>query len=40
MGNVHNRGRKSTRKVLKPEEAEKNKIKEEGRIKKSTAFNR
>ena len=38
MGNVRNRGWKSVRNVLTPEEDEK-KEKEEGRIKKSSAFN-
>ena len=37
MGNVNNRGRKSTRKVLTPEEAE-NKKQKKGRFKKSSAF--
>ena len=38
MGNVRNRGQKSARKVLTPEEVEKLKIKGEGRFKKSSAF--
>ena len=38
MGNVHNRGRKSARKVLTPEEAENKKEKKDGRFKKSLAF--
>ena len=37
MGNVRNRGRKSARKVLTPEEAKK-KAKKKGRFKKSSAF--
>ena len=37
MGNVRNRGRKSARKVLTPEEAE-NKKQKKGRLKKSSAF--
>ena len=38
MGNVRNRGRKSARKVLTPEEVENKKEKKEGRFKKSLAF--
>ena len=38
MGNVRNRGQKSVRKVLTPEEAENKKTKKEGRFKKSSAF--
>ena len=38
MGNVRNRGQKSASKVLTPKEAEKVKIKKEGRFKKSLAF--
>ena len=38
MGNVHNRGQKSARKVLTLEEAENKKIKKEGRFKKSSTF--
>ena len=38
MGNVRNRGQKSVRKVLTPEEAKDKKIKKEGRFKKSSAF--